>query len=89
MQTHVIFGIEARICVLQSVMQAVNLGYECVVVGDCISSRSGKSYEMALNFFHSLSATETLSVLPSESIVFALLKDSKHANFKEISALIK
>ena len=88
-KTLVIFGIEAHICVLQSVVQAVNLGYECVVVGDCISSRSGKSYEMALNFFYSLSATETLSVLPSESIVFALLKDSKHANFKEISALIK
>ena len=83
------FGIEAHICVLQTIMQAVNLGYECVVVGDCISSRSGKSYEMALNFFHSLSATETLSVLPAESVVFGLLKNSKHTKFKEISALIK
>lgn len=90
-KTLVIFGIEAHICVLQSVMQAVNLGYECVLAADALSSRNATHQIYALDFFRSLQngASKSISVLPSESVVFALLKDSKHANFKEISALIK
>lgn len=90
-KTLVIFGIEAHICVLQSVTQAVNLGYECVLAADALSSRNATHQIYALDFFRSLQngASKSISVLPSESVVFALLKDSKHANFKEISALIK
>ncbi len=127
----VFFGIEAHICVLQSVVQAVNLGYECVVVGDGVSSRSAKSCEMGLDFlcsfsmnafganfsasaatlnvaegFGELNSTSSddlkgalnaggarnlgvVSILPTESILFGLLKDSKHEKFKEISSLVK
>ena len=92
----VFFGIEAHICVLQSVVQAVNLGYECVVVGDCVSSRSAKSCEMGLDFLRLLSMNTALngvegavSILPTESVLFGLLKDSKHEKFKEISSLVK
>lgn len=116
----VFFGIEAHICVLQSVVQAANLGYECVVVGDCVSSRSEKSCEMGLDFLRSISAdrvlnatnfsalnsadfsatskkaefesfcgAKSISILPTESVLFNLLKDSKHEKFKEISSLVK
>ena len=90
-KTLIIFGIEAHICVLQSVMQAVDLGYECVLVADALSSRNATHEIYALDFFRSLQngSSKSISVLPSESVVFALLKDSKHTNFKEISALIK
>ena len=84
-KTLVIFGIESHICVLQSIIDALNLGYECVVAGDGVSSRSATHHKFALDFF----AQNGASVLPSESIIFRLLGDSKHEKFKEISALIK
>ena len=63
----------------------------CVLAADALSSRNATHQIYALDFFRSLQngASKSISVLPSESVVFALLKDSKHANFKEISALIK
>ena len=89
----VFFGIEAHICVLQSVVQAVNLDYECVVVGDGVSSRSAKCCEMGLDFLRSLGNSckieGSVSILPTESVLFGLLKDSKHEKFKEISSLVK
>ena len=90
-KTLVIFGIEAHICVLQSIVDALALGYECVLAADGVSSRNATHQIYSLDFFRSLQngSSKSISVLPSESIVFALLKDSKHANFKEISALIK
>lgn len=90
-KTLVIFGIEAHICVLQSVIDALALGYECVLAADALSSRNATHQIYALDFFSSLQngASKSISVLPAESIVFRLLGDSKHANFKEISALIK
>lgn len=84
-ETLVIFGIESHICVLQSVIDALNLGFECVVAGDALGSRDESHHKFALDFFKQQGA----SVLPSESIVFRLLGDSKHPNFKAISALIK
>ena len=89
----VFFGIEAHICVLQSVVQAANLGYECVVVGDCVSSRNENTCEMGLDFLRSLGNSYeiegAISILPTESVLFSLLKDSKHEKFKEISSLVK
>ena len=84
-KTLVLFGIESHICVLQSVIDALNLGYECIIAGDALSSRSAMHHKFALDFF----AQNGASVLPSESIIFRLLGDSKHEKFKEISALIK
>lgn len=84
-ETLVIFGIESHICVLQSVIDALNFGFECIVASDALSSRNESHHKIALDFFKQKGA----SVLPSQSIVFGLLGDSKHPNFKELSALIK
>ena len=90
-KTLVIFGIEAHVCVLQTVVDALALGYECVLAADALSSRNATHQIYALDFFRSLqnSASKSISVVPSESIVFRLLKDSKNPHFKAISALIK
>ena len=90
-KTLVIFGIEAHICVLQSIVDALTLGYECVLAADGVSSRNATHQIYALDFFRSLQngSSKSISVVPAESIVFALLKDSKNPHFKAISALIK
>lgn len=44
----IIFGIESHVCVLQTVIDTVNMGYTAVLVEDCISSRNIKDKKTAL-----------------------------------------
>ncbi|CAM2779758.1 isochorismatase family protein [Helicobacter sp. MIT 03-1614] len=82
----VFFGIESHICVLQSVIAAQDLGYECILAADALSSRNEINHNLALDFFRT---QQGVNVLPTESILFAILGDSMHASFKAISALVK
>ncbi|MDE7235881.1 isochorismatase family protein [Helicobacter japonicus] len=84
-KTLVLFGIESHICVLQSIIEARNLGYECILAADACSSRDEQNHQLALNFFN----TQGVVILPTESILFRILGDAKHSSFKTISALIK
>lgn len=84
-KTLVFFGIESHICILQSIVEARNLGYECILAADACSSRNGLNHNLALEFFRTLG----VSVLPTESIVFRILGDSTHEHFKAISQLVK
>ncbi|CUU40832.1 MULTISPECIES: isochorismatase family protein [Helicobacter] len=84
-KTLIFFGIETHICVLQSIIEARNLGYECLLAADACSSRDEQSHQLALNFFN----TQGVVMLPTESILFRILGDCKHSSFKAISALIK
>jgi len=43
----VIVGMEAHVCVLQTVLDAAAQGYSVFVVGDAISSRSASDVEAA------------------------------------------
>lgn len=81
----VLFGIESHICVLQTAIEAQNAGYQCILIADALSSRSETNHALALDFF----STQGMSVLPTESILFRILGDSQHAQFKTISRLIK
>ncbi|MCX2717199.1 isochorismatase family protein [Helicobacter sp. MIT 21-1697] len=81
----VFFGIESHICVLQSLIAARDLGYECILAADACSSRNENNHSLALEFFR----TQGISVLPTESILFRILGDSMHTSFKAISALVK
>ncbi|WP_238700317.1 isochorismatase family protein [Helicobacter jaachi] len=84
-KTLVFFGIESHICVLQSIMQAQNLGYKCLLAADATSSRKESAYHLALEFLR----FQGVGVLPTESILFSILGDSAHTSFKTISALVK
>ncbi|MDD6055694.1 MAG: isochorismatase family protein [Helicobacteraceae bacterium] len=81
----IICGIEAHICVLQSVFDALNLGYSVWVAEDAVTSRDLKNYKNAIELMRQFGAKITCA----ESALFALMQDCKHKNFKEISALIK
>ena len=80
-----IFGIETHICVLQTVVDLLEKGYEVFIVEDCSASRSEKNHSVALNLAKSYGA----KVITLEIALFDLLKSSKHPNFKEIQSLIK
>lgn len=84
-KTLVFFGIETHVCVLQSLIEARHLGYECLLAADACSSREKASHKLALAFFN----TQGIATLPTESILFRILGDCKHSSFKAISALVK
>jgi len=81
----IVAGIEAHVCVYQTVKQLLNLGKHVEFVQDCISSRTEANKNMAIQKMMMLGALPT-SV---EMALFELMGTAKHPKFKEISALIK
>ncbi len=78
-------GVEMHVCLLQSVLDALNSGYEVMVVADAVGSRKNADKELALSIARNAGAV----VLSTESLLFMLLHDAKNPCFKSISSLIK
>lgn len=83
--TLIICGIEAHVCVLQTVMDLVALGYTPVVVEDCTSSRDLGDKQIAIQRMRAEGAVIT----SCESILFELTRVSGTNEFKAISRLVK
>ncbi|MBM4157942.1 MAG: hydrolase [Ignavibacteria bacterium] len=81
----IICGIEAHVCVLQTVLDLIIGGYQPVVVENCISSRSLNDKEIAIDRMRQEGAVITTY----ESILFELLEVSGTEEFKAISKIIK
>ena len=78
-------GIEAHVCVYQTVADLVKNGYEVQVVADAVSSRSAENRKAGLERVKQLGGALT-SV---EMITCELLRTSEHPKFREIIKLIK
>lgn len=78
-------GIEAHICVYQTVKELLAEGNHVEVLHDCISSRTLDNKQVAIDKMSQLGALAT-SV---EMLLFELMQTAEHPNFKEISKLIK
>jgi nicotinamidase-related amidase len=81
----IVTGIEAHVCVMQTVNDLIRQGYIPVVVEDCIGSRKPNDKQMAVERMRQAGAIITTY----ESILFELLKYSGTPKFKEISKLVK
>jgi nicotinamidase-related amidase len=81
----IICGIEAHICVQQTVIDFKAAGYQVIIVEDCISSRKENDKKIAMHRM----IQEGAIVATYESILFELTRDSRSEKFKEISKLIK
>lgn len=81
----VLVGIEAHVCVLQTAIDLLQHDKGVVIVNDAITSRSIYDYSTAIAELRDWGARVT-SV---ETVLFELLSDSKAAEFKQISQLIK
>lgn len=84
-KTLIVAGIEAHVCVLQTVFDALGDGYKVILAADAVSSRKASDCELALKAARHAGA----QVLSVESILFMLLRDAKHPAFKTVSALIR
>lgn len=81
----IVCGMEAHICVLQTVNSLLHKGYCVYFVQDAITSRKNWEYEQGIKRMIADGAVPTCV----ETFLFELLKTAMHPNFKEIQALIK
>lgn len=85
-QTHwVLLGIESHVCVRQTAIDLLQEKKEVIIPVDAISSRHALDHETAISDLRSLGA----KITTTETLLFELLKDAKHPQFKAISRLIK
>ncbi len=81
----VVAGIEAHVCVLQSVIDAREEGFEVFVVADATGSRRPESRERAL----SRMAAAGAQVVTAEMAVFEWLERADVPQFRELSKLVR
>jgi nicotinamidase-related amidase len=80
-----IAGIEAHVCVYQTTMELLHLGYEVQIVADAISSRVASNKEIALGKMSAGGAALT----STEMALFELLRTAESGKFKEILRIVK
>jgi nicotinamidase-related amidase len=78
-------GIEAHVCVSQTVHGLLQSGYEVHVALDAVESRNPLDRETAIRKMERSGAMLTTA----EAAVFEMLSDAKHPRFREVQALFK
>ena len=81
----IVAGVESHVCVVQSVCDLLDAGFEVIVCADAIGSRKEYDHHIALRRMEQGGA----SLATTESLLFELLQSALHPQFKEVSALVK
>jgi nicotinamidase-related amidase len=81
----VVAGIEAHVCVIQTVLGLLEAGYEVHVCWDAVSGRGEEYRKHALERMAAAGATLT----NHESVAFEWARDKDHPGFKALSSLLK
>ncbi|VAW14790.1 Isochorismatase, partial [hydrothermal vent metagenome] len=84
-QQIIVTGIEAHVCVYQTVSDLLDKGFDIQIVSDAITSRRESNKHIALERMKALGA----AVCSTEMIICELMQTSQHEKFKEIMSLIK
>ena len=79
-------GIETPVCVYQTARDALKAGYQVTVLSDCVGARrAGDAAAVLVHLAHQPGCT----VLPAETVFYALLQNARHAFFRDYTALVK
>lgn len=81
----IVAGIEAHVCVLQTVLAGRAAGYGVQVCWEAVSGRGAEHRQWALERMRQAGATVT----NLESVAFEWARDKNHPAFKALSALLK
>jgi nicotinamidase-related amidase len=81
----ILCGIETHVCVAQTALILLELGYDVFLVEDAVSSRDKQDKKTAIKRMVQAGA-RPVSV---EAVLFELLGSAKAAEFKEISRIVK
>lgn len=82
--TVVLCGIETHVCVQQTALDALDRGFHVVVLADAVLSRRSVDHETALD----LMRRRGVAVTTVEALAFAMLRDSQHQAFKDVSRIV-
>ena len=77
----IIAGMETHVCVLQTVLELREMGFEVFVVEDAVSSRKAKDKELAIQRMQQ----NGVVIVSKEMVMFEWLQRADHPKFKEIS----
>lgn len=78
-------GIETPVCVYQTAVDALQAGYQVTLLADCIGARRAGDAAAVLTHL----ARAGCTVLPAETVFYALLRDAKHPFFRAYTQLVK
>ena len=81
----IVTGMEAHVCVYQTVLGLLQAGYHVHLVRDAICSRHKEDFQAGVGN----AARAGALVITAEIALFQLLKDSRHEQFRAISKLVK
>lgn len=81
----IVAGIEAHVCVYQTVSDLLHNGYEVTIIADAVSSRTPANKEIALRRMISDGA----KLSSTEMVLFELTVTSRTDEFREIFRLVK
>lgn len=81
----VVGGLEAHVCVNQTALDLLDLGYDVHILSDCIAARSNGDRKAGISKMLASGAVSS-SV---EMALFELMRDARHEQFKAIQALIR
>jgi nicotinamidase-related amidase len=81
----VLAGIEAHVCVLQTALDLLALGFRVFIAADAVASRHPIDREFALRRLEQAGAVLTTA----EACVFEWIGGSSHSQFKALSALVQ
>jgi len=81
----IVCGIEAHVCVLQTVLELIENGYVPVLMADCIDSRSSENVKIAIK----RAEKEGAVITSVETLLFELLGSADAVEFRDISKLIR
>jgi len=78
-------GIEAHVCVYQTVMDMLAEGYRVHVVADAVSSRTARNREIGMARMRDAGA----AIVSAEMVLFELLQTAESEKFKDIFKIVK
>jgi nicotinamidase-related amidase len=81
----ILAGIETHVCILQTSLDAVALGYRVIVAADAVASRRDADHHHALQRLRDSGVT----IATAESLVFEWCETAAAAEFKALSTLVK
>jgi nicotinamidase-related amidase len=80
-----LLGLETPICVYQSALGALAAGFQVTVLSDAIGARRPDDHAACLAALRHAG----VHVLPTETVLYALLHDADHPSFRSIVGLVK
>jgi nicotinamidase-related amidase len=81
----VVAGVEAHVCVLQTVLDLLDAGRRVVWAADATGSRDPADREVAIDRARRHGA----EIVTSEMVLFEWLRDARHPKFREVHKLVK